>query len=89
MLRPYFGQRATLSVGEAADGSRSKAYALGNTIIVEPTASSPITVFNTLGQVVYSTAALLPNAKVEIRGLKAGLYLVRVGTDAPHKIVVY
>lgn len=88
MLRPYFGQRATLAIGEVPV-SNAKAYALGRTIVVEPSAPSPIIVFNTLGQVVYKASTALPNAKVEIRNLKAGLYLVKVGAEAPHKIVVY
>ena len=88
MLRPYFGQRATLAVGEVPV-SNAKAYALGRTIVVEPSTPSPIIVFNTLGQVVYKASTALPNAKVEIRNLKPGLYLVKVGAEAPHKIVVY
>ena len=88
MLRPYFGQRATLAVGEVPVSS-TKVYALGRTIVVEPSAPSPIIVFNTLGQVVYKAATTLPNAKVEIRNLKAGLYLVKVGAEAPRKIVIY
>ena len=88
MLRPYFGQRATLAVGEVPVSS-TKVYALGRTIVVEPSAPSPIIVFNTLGQVVYKAATTLPNAKVEICNLKAGLYLVKVGAEALRKIVIY
>ena len=89
MLRPYFGQRATLGVGEVPESSSSRVYAVGSTIVVELTTPTPVTVFNTLGQVVYSTTPARPNALVEIPNLKTGLYLVKVGAEVPHKIVVY
>lgn len=88
MLRPYFGQRATLGVGDVAECFSSKVYAAEGSIVVETMRPSPIVVFNTMGQIVYMAASTMQNDRVEIMNLRPGLYFVKIGTDVPHKLFV-
>ncbi len=86
MIRPYFGDRATLEVGSAEMQHDFRAFVNGNTLVVETNTPQVIRVYNSIGVLVSSrdraTVMRLPN-------LSRGLYLVRVGSQAVKKIIVY
>ena len=87
MLRPAFGQRATLAIGPQTDKTFT-AFRQGNCIVVRTTAPAPITIYNIMGQKVFESSSQHTSTQCTTHPLPAGLYLVRVGNSPAHKIAI-
>lgn len=86
MIRPYFGHRATLGVCDADIAHGFKAYVMNGILYVETDTPQPIQVFDALGRRVRSQQG---TTAMRIADIPHGLYLVKVGSQAGKKVVVY
>lgn len=86
MIRPYFGQRATLDIPQMAESRSFNAYSVGATLFVESDVPQPIQIFNALGIRVFGPRA---TAYLRLADLPKGLYLVKVGTQKAQKVIVH
>ena len=86
MIRPYFGNRATLSISDAAEPSYLKAYAFDGVLYVNMGAPQSIQVFDALGRLIHSQHNA---ATLRLPNLPHGLYLVKVGTKTVKKVLVH
>lgn len=86
MIRPYFGNKATLGISSDSETASIRAYAVGSTLFVHTDSPQPIQVFDALGRRVHSQHNA---ATVRLSNLPHGLYLVKVGTQAVKKVLVH
>ncbi len=88
MLRPYFGQLATLGVNSLPDDSRTHIYVQDGRIVVSADQWGRVVVYDVMGREVFH-AALGPSChSLRTDALPKGVYLVRVGSHAAKKVVV-
>ena len=85
MIRPYFGQKATLDIIKPQASTSFKAWVSNGTLSVECDVPQSIQVYDGLGRRIESKAGI---TSLRVAHLVKGLYLVKVGTRTK-KVVVY
>ena len=85
MIRPYFGQKATLDIIQPQASTSFKAWVSNGTLSVECDVPQSIQVYDGLGRRIESKAGI---TSLRVAHLVKGLYLVKVGTRTK-KVVVY
>lgn len=88
MLRPCFGQRATVAINSTEE-TPSNIFAEGNRITVETQNAAPVMIYNALGQLVFQSRLSAATQRITTPALPRGLYLVRIGEAAAKKIILY
>ena len=88
MLRPCFGQRATVAINSTEE-TPSNIFAEGNRITVETQNAAPVMIYNALGQLVFQSRLSAATQRITTPSLPRGLYLVRIGESAAKKIILY
>ena len=84
MLRPCFGERATVGISQPTVEKPHVALR-GNCISVTLRQPAPVSIYNILGQCVYHHAAQAQHLSPQ---LPAGIYIIKSNNYAPVKIVV-
>ena len=85
MIRPYFGQKATLDIIQPQASTSFKVWVSNGTLSVECDVPQSIQVYDGLGRRIESKAGI---TSLRVAHLVKGLYLVKVGTRTK-KVVVY
>ena len=87
MLRPAFGQRATLAIDTPGTDSFT-AFRQGNSIVIHVPSSEHIVIYNIMGQKVYEFLSPHTGTQCTTQPLPSGLYLVRAGNAPARKIAI-
>ena len=85
MIRPYFGQKATLDISQPEVSTSFKAWVSEGTLSVECDVPQSIQVYDALGRRIESKNGI---TCLRVAHLAKGLYLVKVGAQTK-KVVVY
>ena len=84
MLRPYFGEKALVSIAETKGDTTVKIHYDGNALCVDNPQGLMLTIYNMLGQPIQNTSA----HQSRIQNLPKGVYFVKTYSFA-QKILVY
>ena len=87
MLRPAFGQRATVAI-DSPKANTLTAFRQGSSIVIRTANPTHVAVFNIMGQKVYECTTQRTATQYTTQPLPAGLYLVRAGNAPAHKIAI-
>lgn len=68
------------------DATRYHVFAQGRTVVIDDAQNMPISVVDMMGRVVYSSKATSENVSISLP--KSGIYLVKIGNEPAHKIMV-
>ena len=85
MIRPYFGQKATLDISQPQALPSFKTWVSNGTLFVECDTPQTIQVYDGLGRRIESNVGI---TSLQVAHLVRGLYLVKVGSQTK-KVVVY
>lgn len=84
MLRPYFGQKATVGIADITDHSGVTVKTQGSRIVIDQAQLADVAVFDMMGRCVYSARGI----SMLTPPLPSGVYWVRVGTSFAKKIII-
>ena len=85
-----FDEGVPMAIDPGAEAVTHLVYTQGQRIAVKAAANQPITVFNTIGQCLFSRSGQSDGTTVTTltQPLRPGLYMVRVGTAPAHKVII-
>ncbi|MCQ2294433.1 MAG: choice-of-anchor J domain-containing protein [Bacteroidales bacterium] len=73
---------------DEVDGLQSQVYSMGSTVIVKASVGGRVMVFNIMGQLVAQDSLPELGGEVRFGSLQSGVYLVRVGLQSAHKVLI-